>query len=414
MNRLRESFTTVAATVIEGWNELRAQRTRVLMSLIGVGLAVAAITGAVAAGSIAEQSIREGEERGSGRAASLSVNAYDDMGSSDPVLLAERLEPLIERFGIDYHSRRVYGEPIALESPAGLLRTESAAVDPAWGAMRRIPVEHGRWFTERDERMLAPAVLVDEIAWENLGSPALGEHPTVRIQGERSATAEIVGVVASQNSSREWSAGTVYLLVDDYLELAPPLDPMTSSVETYLWVPEGEAEALADAIRAELQAQYPVTVSVQVERNDPAAWGGGAATGLLWLQLGLVGVASIVLLLAALSLVNITMVTVRHRVREIGIRRAFGATGRRVFVGVVMESVVGTAFAGVIGVAIAVLALQNPWVRELIGDGIVEPPPFPIGAAVVGLLVAVGVGALAGVLPALVAVRVRVIEAIRF
>jgi len=105
---------------------------------------------------------------------------------------------------------------------------------------------------------------------------------------------------------------------------------------------------------------------------------------------------------------------VRHRIREIGIRRSFGATAGRVFFAVMMESVVATVVAGVVGVALAVLIVKNPWVTSFVASGVEDVPAFPIEAALIGLASATAVGALAGLLPALVAVRVKVIDAIRY
>jgi putative ABC transport system permease protein len=53
-------------------------------------------------------------------------------------------------------------------------------------------------------------------------------------------------------------------------------------------------------------------------------------------------------------------------------------------------------------------------VQEQLGGGVIDVPPFPIEAAVIGLLASAAVGALAGLLPAIVAVRVKVIDAIRY
>ena len=127
------------------------------------------------------------------------------------------------------------------------------------------------------------------------------------------------------------------------------------------------------------------------------------------------GIAVLVLLLGALGLVNIALVAVKQRVREIGIRRSFGATAGRVFFAVMMESVVATIAAGAVGVIAAILIVQNPFTMDLVGQGLVSDfPPFPAEAALLGLLAATVVGALAGLLPALVAVRVKVIDAIRY
>ncbi len=58
--------------------------------------------------------------------------------------------------------------------------------------------------------------------------------------------------------------------------------------------------------------------------------------------------------------------------------------------------------------------MKNPAVINFIAAGITDVPAFPIEAALLGLGAATFVGALAGLLPALVAVRVKVIDAIRY
>jgi putative ABC transport system permease protein len=58
--------------------------------------------------------------------------------------------------------------------------------------------------------------------------------------------------------------------------------------------------------------------------------------------------------------------------------------------------------------------VKSPWVTDAIGQGVIDLLPFPVGAAVLGLAASLVVGAIAGLLPALVAVRVKVIDAIRY
>src|SRR5690606_15677218 len=124
-------------------------------------------------------------------------------------------------------------------------------------------------------------------------------------------------------------------------------------------------------------------------------------------------IAGLVLALGGLGLVNIQLVAMRQRIREIGVRRSFGATAPRIFTTVLLESVVATAVAGVVGIVLAVVALQTPWLTNMFG-GTQDLPPFPVRAAVTALIAAVAIGALAGFLPALAAVRSRVIDALRF
>lgn len=63
---------------------------------------------------------------------------------------------------------------------------------------------------------------------------------------------------------------------------------------------------------------------------------------------------------------------------------------------------------------LAVAVVKHPWIESKVAPGLTEYPAFPIDAALLGFGAAVLVGALAGAIPALVAVRVKVIDAIRF
>ena len=70
MNRV---WTGFIGSIVEAWSELRIHKTRVLLSLIGVAVAVAALTDVVALGQIAEQSQREQSERWGGRPAMVGT-----------------------------------------------------------------------------------------------------------------------------------------------------------------------------------------------------------------------------------------------------------------------------------------------------------------------------------------------------
>jgi putative ABC transport system permease protein len=67
-----------------------------------------------------------------------------------------------------------------------------------------------------------------------------------------------------------------------------------------------------------------------------------------------------------------------------------------------------------VGVLVSVLLVKNPLTESLIAQQVEDVPAFPLEAALIGLGAATAVGALAGLLPALVAVRVKVIDAIRY
>jgi putative ABC transport system permease protein len=403
-------WTGFVGSVVEAWAELRINRTRVLLSLIGVAVAVSALTGIVALGSIAEQAQTEQAERGGGRPALIGMGAFDPATgqSPDPATFEEAVATAMKRYSIDYSSRHYFGDML-IQFPDGVRDVSLEAVDADFGAMHRVQLSDGAWFSESDDTRLAPAVIVNEVFWRQIGSPPLATHPTVTLPGSQPTTAVIVGTTPSGPLD---DYPTMFMLASAY-ERIVPTSTLTQNPPTYeAWVPPDVAEQLTPLLERDLAGALGDGWQVSVNRQDYLAY--QTDDPLLFLKLLVTGVAVLILLLGALSLLNISLVTVRHRIREIGIRRSFGATAGRVFFAVMMESVVATVVAGIIGVAIAVLVVKNPWVASFVSQGVDDVPPFPIEAALIGLASATVVGALAGLLPALVAVRVKVIDAIRY
>jgi putative ABC transport system permease protein len=401
--------TGVVGAFSEAWAEVRVHRGRVLLSLIGVGVAVCALTAVVAAGSVAEQALRETSERSGGRAATMGINAFTDDGSILPAEdIRTAFRTAVDRYDIGYASEHGYGEQ-QVRLPGGRQSVPTETVDIPFGQMHRVPLLEGEWFTTSDERRLAPALVVNERLWESIGSPDLRSHPTLTLSATNEVTAVVVGVTPSPSFDL---APSMFMLASQARALqSPEQQALYGTPQFEVWVPADIAEPLGARRSADIRGQLGDGVQVDAFRND---YGEQNAESLRQVQLIIGGIALLVLLLGALGLVNIALVTVRTRIREIGVRRTFGATAGRVFLAVMLESVVATVAAGVVGVMLAVLLIRNPITTEFLAQGITDVPPFPMSAAVVGLIAATAVGALAGLIPALVAVRVKVIDAIRY
>ncbi|WP_235480849.1 ABC transporter permease [Agromyces sp. Leaf222] len=405
------TFTGMVSTFVESAEELRIHRTRVLLSLIGVAIAVFALTTVLGAAAVAQQALNEGNERNSGRPAMLAANVYStsmDGAVPDSDRTTEAWQAVVARHEIEYETRVGYGA-LTAQFVDGATPVDSTIVDADYGIMHRTPMQEGAWFVEGDADRLAPALVVNVPFWQSLGSPAIASHPTVELRGaDGPVTAVVVGVVRTS----DYETYPRSFVLADAVERLGLVGENMNGYQYEAWVPTDVADPLAERLRSELQAASP-GLQAEVYRQDYLAWEGGDP--LLVLKLVVSGVAVVILLLGALGLVTISLVTVKYRIREIGIRRSFGATSGRVFFSVMMESVVGTAVAGGIGVALAIVAVKSPLFEQLVGQGMVEDfPPFPIEAALIGIGSSVLVGALAGLLPALTAVRVRVIDAIRF
>ncbi len=404
-------MTGIVGAFVEAWAELRIHRTRVLLSLIGVAVAVTALTSVVGLGAIAQQATTESYERQSGRPATLFVSAYNPQtgASPDSATLSKAFTTVTDRYGIDWTTRSSYTQ-VPVDLLEGITQIDTMIVDVDYGTMHRVRLAQGTWFSAGDENRMAPALVVNESLWKHLGSPDLSTHPTVPVQGIESTTAVIVGVVPDMPYSQGYE--TMYMLVDSYLAIATPEQRANIFPQYEAWVPTDIAEDLSGLIQRDVAGALGEGWQVDVNRQDYLTYSGDDP--LLSLKLIVGGAAILVLLLGALGLVNISLVTVRQRIREIGIRRSFGATAGRVFFAVMMESVVAAGVAGIVGVFLAVVIVKNPMVVAFIGQGVSDLPAFPLEAAFIGLGAATFVGALAGLLPALVAVRVKVIDAIRY
>lgn len=139
----------------------------------------------------------------------------------------------------------------------------------------------------------------------------------------------------------------------------------------------------------------------------------------MFLYLG-IGIASLIwivglgtLLAGGIGVSNIMLVTVRERTREIGIRRALGATPRNIIMQILSESIVLTLIAGVTGIMLGVGLLQLVGVALSQGDQFFKDPQISFTVAIVSLFILLIVGTLAGFLPANRAISIKPIEAIR-
>lgn len=426
------ALSSLVGSLVEAWQEVRVHRTRVLLSLIGVAVAVCSLTTVVALGAIVQQANQEMSERSSGRPASLSVSAFGTDGEIDPARMDTAWAEVVKRYGISYATRAQQTTQL-VPFASGTVQVGTQAVDQPYGEMHRVRMLEGEWFTAADAEQLAPRLIVNEVFWDRMGRPALSTHPVVALGGQAvpgaasgiapgGTRAVVVGVTPSSTWETEPSMFMLAAQAQAVQDAAIGRSGTAAAADSpyggapqsqyEMWVPPELAEQLTTLVTRDLTAALGDGAQVNVNRQDWAAWGDDP---FLVTKMVVIGIAVLVLMLGALGLVNIALVTVKQRVREIGIRRSFGATASRVFFAVMMESVVATVVAGAAGVMASILIVQSPWLRELIGQGMVSDfPPFPVDAALTGLAAATAVGALAGLLPALVAVRVKVIDAIRY
>ena len=441
------AVSQILGALIEAWGEVKVQKARVVLSLVGVVAAVAAMTIVIALGDLLLQSSRELAELYEGRSVTLRLNPESSSNASegpadggpsqdasDPAsaagaqtvkrpdeqdTLGEAMGTLAERTDIHYWSRFSSGGGDIVETrqarSSGQFRgypltnisdmvdgVVFQGVDPSYEVIFRTRMLAGRWVVSSDADQRLVPVVISESLWNQLGRAPIDQVPIVLHTSEGTAM-RVVGVTKSKSS---FDMPTVFA----HYDAARVSFPGMGSPSMFAWVGTENAdqarENLPRALASILGEGWKVSVS------------GGEHEDIGEEQLGTISnvimvIGGIIVFLGALGLLNVAIVTVRQRVREIGIRRAVGASAARVFFAVFMESVVATFVAGVIGVGIAVVVVRF-LPLEALNITLSDTPAFPAGAAIAGVAISTSIGALCGIIPALAAVRIKPIDAIRY
>lgn len=155
------------------------------------------------------------------------------------------------------------------------------------------------------------------------------------------------------------------------------------------------------------QAVMVINISAQFKTFEKMFFG---IDFLIWL----VGLGT--LLSGIIGVSNITMVTVRERTREIGVRRAIGAKPFNIISQIMSESLVLTALAGMVGLSLGVFIMD--WIGKIFAaqqgsDSLLVDPNVDIKTAVIATVILLFSGLLAGLIPAWRAMQIKAIDAIR-
>ena len=303
-------------------------------------------------------------------------------------------------------------EPIKSVSPvvngsltvkAGSVNTNASIIGvlPAYEEIVNQHVESGRYIIDADvDNRSAVCVIGPGLAEDLFGNTNVVGN-TLHIDGRKF---EIVGVLESKGTSMSGSSDDTLILP---FTLAQRMLESTTISSIYISATDSTTvDAAQTVVENFLYKKYQDDSTYSVMNQTQMLEMISETTGTLSLMLG--GIAGISLLVGGIGIMNIMLVSVTERTREIGIRKAIGAKRRNILMQFLVESIVISGLGGLLGLAFGYLIMQA--LSEVLGMKLT----MSLGVAQLAIGFSMGVGVIFGLYPANKASKLRPIEALHY
>jgi putative ABC transport system permease protein len=286
--------------------------------------------------------------------------------------------------------------------------------EPQYNGIRFLPLKIGRWLNDLDEVQKRDVVVLGDEMTRNLfpGHPAVGSF--ILLNGHRF---EVIGTLSRVGRGDENSTNTRAYIPFQVMRSDFPLKgeeayDAISSVNFQPLVADEHLLALDEAHRV-------IARNHGFDYHDEDAFEGwdtvkqaqmmGTIFDAMNEFLGTVGLVT--LALGAIGVINIMLIAVTERTREIGLRKALGATNRSIMLQFFAEGILLTLVSGLIGMALAggLMALLGNYN----GPGGFDPPRLVPKTAILAIASLTLAGVAAGLYPARKAARLEPVEALR-
>jgi putative ABC transport system permease protein len=391
---------------------LARNKMRSVLTMLGIIIGVAAVICSVAVGTGASNQIQQqianlGDNMIWVEAGGRSVNGVrtGTKGTKTLVLAdAKAIQQQIPRITnisphVDTNIQVIYGNQNWY--------TQVRGVSPEYMAIRRMAVERGSAFFQEDVDRATSVCLLGQTVVDNLFGSEDPLGKTIRV---RNLPCQVIGILTAKGQSPSGQDQ------DDLLIM--PFTTVQKKIKGIDWLDDIMLSAATPAairpierqITALLRERHHLRTDEEDDFNlrHPAEIAQAGAESQRIMTILLASIASVSLIVGGIGIMNIMLVSVTERTKEIGLRLAVGAGEMDVQMQFLGEATVLSAFGGGIGVGLGIVA------SNVISSTLRWPTLVPWGALVIAVIFSAMVGIFFGYYPAHKAAHLDPIDALRY
>ncbi|MCC6446594.1 MAG: ABC transporter permease [Armatimonadetes bacterium] len=400
-------------SVLMALDGLRANKLRSTLTMLGVIIGVAAVIAMISIGHGAQkQTMEQIEKMGTnvllvraGRARQGMVRG--DMGSGQTLTLDDAM--ILPKVCPDV----VKVAPEVSRNAQVKWRNQNTSTTirgttPDYETVRNFPVSEGRFFNERELKSMSRIGVIGQTAAANIFGEMSPINKYIRVKG---IGFKIVGVLAFKGA-QGWQDPDDQIIIPITTamkrvfgienEAVQWIGVQTASMDRSEMAIEQITEALKKQHGIGPNSEADFDIRSQAEIAETASEATKTFTMLL------ASIASVSLLVGGIGIMNIMLVTVTERTREIGIRKAIGARRRDILLQFLIEAMVLSLFGGILGILLGV------GVSRLIASTAGWRAEVEIQAVLLAFGFSAAVGIFFGLYPARKAAQLNPIEALRY
>ena len=392
-------------------DSFRASKTRFMLTALGMVIGTASVILVVTIGMTGKQYILdliqkigtnsvELEYAGGGASPAERVRYNDYLTREDERIVDQQVPGVMYSSPVlEMHNR--------LSFPGGTQRdTTVLGVSPDYQKVRNLIVTDGRFFQDIDDSTHARcAVVTQPFAKERYGSDDAAVDQTFEILGLPFTIIGVFKESVNDFGQSEITEQTVLIpySVARYFTGTDRVNQIYFSMQSMAEVPDA-AKEIVNAVKSSGRHRPDSIYKVQTLQDllTTAAEIADALTAILVL------VAAVTLAVGGVGIMNIMLANVRSRIREIGIRKALGATSREIKLQFLTEAILISLAGGVVG---SVVGLALPFSIRLFTD---YAFPFSWWSVLIALTAAVLVGVVFGTVPATRAAQMDPVESLKY